>query len=82
MSDQPQQQESEAPKEPQYECSICGINGGFGTTCPNCQRPIEQPRQYTLSEIRSGRAPSHTDVRPSGAPPTIVQVPGSDPGRH
>ncbi len=81
MSDQSQQQ-AEAPKEPQYECAMCGVNGGFGTTCPNCKKPIEQPRQYTLSEIRSGRAPSHTERRPSGAAPTIVQVPGSDPGRH
>lgn len=81
MSDQ-SQQESEAPKEPQYECAMCGVNGGFGTTCPNCKKPIEQPRQYTLSEIRSGRAPSHTEQRPSGAAPIIVQVPGSDPGRH
>jgi hypothetical protein len=67
---------------PQFECAICGINGGFGTQCPDCKRPIEQPRQYTLSEIRSGRAPSHTSERPSGAAPTIVQVPGSDLGRH
>jgi hypothetical protein len=73
MSDQ------QAPQEPQYECSICGINGGFGTNCPACQKPIEQPRQYTLSEIRSGRAPSHTEERPSGAAPLIVQVPGSAP---
>ena len=81
MSDQPQQQ-PEAPKEPQYECAICGINGGFGTMCPDCKRPIEQPRQFTLSEIRSGRAPAHNPQRPSGAAPLIVQVPGSDPGRH
>jgi hypothetical protein len=72
MSDQPLQ-------EPQYECALCGINGGFGTICPNCQKPIEQPRQYTLSEVRSGRAPSQTKDRPSGAAPLIVQVPGSAP---
>jgi hypothetical protein len=64
---------------PQYECSMCGVNGGFGTTCPNCNKLIEQPRQYTLSEVRSGRAPSSTKDRPSGAAPTIVQVPGSAP---
>lgn len=82
MSDQSQQQEPETPNEPQFECAICGINGGFGTMCPDCKRPIEQPRQYTLSEQRSGRAPSPFKDRPSGAPPTIVQLPGSDPGRH
>ena len=64
---------------PQFECAVCGINGGFGTQCPDCKRPIEQPRQYTLSEVRSGRAPSSTKDRPSGAAPTIVQVPGSAP---
>jgi hypothetical protein len=66
-------------KTPQFECATCGINGGFGTQCPECKRPIEQPRQYTLSEIRSGRAPAHTSERPSGAAPTIVQIPGSAP---
>lgn len=86
MSDQPQQPQQQPPAEnatePQFECATCGVNGGFGTTCPDCKRPIEQPRQYTLSEIRSGRAPSHNPQRPSGAAPLIVQVPGSDPGRH
>lgn len=71
--------EQQAPQEPQYECSMCGVNGGFGTICPNCKRPIEQPRHFTLSEIRSGRAPSHSAERPSGAAPTIVQIPGSAP---
>jgi hypothetical protein len=71
--------DEQVTKEPQYECSICGINGRFGTKCPDCNRPIEQPRQYTLSEVRSGRAPSFTDERASGAPPTIVQIPGSAP---
>lgn len=73
MSDQ------QVTQEPQFECSMCGINGGFGTICPTCHKPIEQPRQYTLSEVRSGRAPSTTAERPSGAAPTIVQVPGSAP---
>ena len=86
MSDQPQQPQQQPPAEnatePQFECATCGVNGGFGTTCPDCKRPIEQPRQYTLSEIRSGRAPAHNPQRPSGAAPLIVQVPGSDPGRH
>lgn len=83
MSDQSQQQsQSENAREPKYECSLCGTNGGFGTMCPDCKRPIEQPRQYTLSEIHSGRAPAHNPERPSGAAPLIVQVPGSDPRRH
>lgn len=69
----------EQTQTPQFECEICGINGGFGTQCPDCKRPIEQPRQYTLSEIRSGRAPDQRKGRPSGAAPTIVQVPGSAP---
>jgi hypothetical protein len=73
MSDQ------QVTQEPQFECSMCGVNGGFGTICPTCHKPIEQPRQYTLSEVRSGRAPSTTIERPSGAAPTIVQVPGSAP---
>lgn len=63
----------------EYECSMCGVNGAFGTICPNCKKPIEQTRQYTLSERRAGRAPSDTKDRPSGAAPTIVQVPGSAP---
>jgi hypothetical protein len=86
MSDQQQQPAEQPPAEnvtePQFECATCGVNGGFGTTCPDCKRPIEQPRQFTLSEIRSGRAPAHNPERPSGAAPLIVQVPGSDPGRH
>ena len=71
--------EQTANPEPQFECSFCGTNGQYGTTCPDCHRPIDQERHYTLSEVRSGRAPSYTKERPSGAGPTIVNVPGSSP---
>lgn len=71
--------EEQVTQEPQFECSMCGTNGEFGAICPDCRKPIEQPRHYTLSEVRSGRAPSQTADRPSGAAPTIVQVPGSAP---
>lgn len=76
--DQPQQEAQPVPApEPQHECEMCGENGFYGTLCPQCKRPITQRRQYTLSEIQSGRAPDQTDGRPSGAPPRIVEVPGS-----
>jgi hypothetical protein len=80
MSEEQQQPQEQVP--PTHECEICGENGYYNDECPKCHRPITQRRQYTLSEIRSGRAPSQTKDRPSGAPPTIVQVPGSDPTRH
>lgn len=71
--------DEQVTQDPQFECSMCGINGNFGVPCPDCHKPIEQPRQYTLSEMRAGRAPSPIKDRPSGAAPTIVQVPGSAP---
>jgi hypothetical protein len=83
MSDEQQQesqdqpQEQVTPPEPAHECEFCGENGFYGNLCTKCKRPITQRRQYTLSEVRSGRAPDQQGGRPSGAPPRIVEVPGS-----
>jgi len=86
MSDQEQVPESEETQaeeqavpvpKPEHECEICGENGFYGTECSTCKRPITQRRQYTLSEVRSGQAGDLTNGRPSGAPPRIVEVPGS-----
>ena len=41
------------------ECSICGRNGLPPVSCGICKGEAEtQPRNYTLSEERSGRAPA------------------------
>lgn len=46
--------------EPEIECSLCGRNGGPIEGCArgcNGNPRFIQPRQYTLSEVRTGRAP-------------------------
>jgi hypothetical protein len=78
MSDeqkQPEQQQPAQPTIPTHECESCGKNGFRGEFCNRCGRPINQPRQFTLSEVRAGLAP--VSDRPSGAAPRIVDVPGS-----
>ncbi len=80
MSDKQPGTETEQTSEPEYECGVCGQNGEFGASCPNCKTPITAKRQYTLSEIRSGRAPDDGQNyrRKSGAAPRIVtDLPGA-----
>jgi hypothetical protein len=66
---------------PTVECAICGFNGYPGGTCPSCNRPLDQKRQYTLSELRAmpqeQREKIMREDRPSGAAPRIVHIPGS-----
>jgi hypothetical protein len=50
----------EKSSNPLIECSICGRDGGPYDGCSRgCQGRARyaQSKQYTLSEIRSGRAP-------------------------
>ena len=59
-----------------FECSMCGRNGYPPLECQDCHgRAAVQPRSYTLSDIRSGRAPDDTerDVNPK-----IIHIPGSN----
>ena len=69
------------------ECKFCGSEGPFGSPCGACpgEPGRTQEKQYSLSELRSMPSEERQAVtnkgRPSGAPPKIVQLPGSDPGR-
>lgn len=52
------------------ECSLCGRNGGPYKGCPrgcNGNPRFVQERQYTLSEERSGRAPTDKRYGEDGA---------------
>lgn len=67
-------------EEPDMECGTCGKNGFAGEICSVCHRPIDQERQYTLSEERSGRAPDNGEryTRTGYVPPKIItNLPGS-----
>lgn len=69
------------------ECKFCGSEGVFGSPCGACPgNPGRTERkQYTLSQLRSMPPEKREEVtqgdRPSGAPPKIIALPGSDPGR-
>lgn len=60
------------------ECATCGLNGRPPTGCPKCggNAPV-QSRQYTLSEIRSGRAPKDDREPTEALGPKIIKLPGS-----
>jgi hypothetical protein len=63
------------------ECRICGKNGYVGDVCETHEIPLDQIRQYTLSELRAMDPEQRDRIlhgdRPSGAAPKIVNVPGS-----
>ncbi len=66
-------------KEPTLECEVCGKNGFPGDVCHG--KALHLDRQFTLSEIRSGRVPDDNEAyhRDSAAAPKIVNLPGSEP---
>jgi hypothetical protein len=78
---EPVQEPVQVVRDQTHECSSCGRNGYYGEICSECQRPIDQARQYTLSELRTmsdeEREAKMRQGRPSGAPPRIVHIPGS-----
>lgn len=62
----------------EVECGLCGRNGGVSELCEQgCKGDPRhnQPRQYTLSEERSGRAPTkprygeHGEIGPKTSDP-------------
>lgn len=63
----------------EYECSQCGRNGYPPVECEKChgKAPIAE-RQFTLSEIRTKKAPADPRRGDDGAVgPRIVKMPGS-----
>lgn len=70
--------EERDPADATLECATCGKNGFPGDICDTCHRPLDQKRQYTLSEERSGRAPDGERYHRTGAVgPKVVKLPGS-----
>lgn len=61
------------------ECGICGKAGGPNVQCGICHgHAPTQSRAYTLSDVRSGRAPDDGRYGPGGSvSPTVVTLPGS-----
>lgn len=60
----------------EIECGICGKAGGPNVGCGICygHAPV-QSRAYTLSDVRSGRAPE--EDRYSNLGPKKISLPGS-----
>jgi len=61
------------------ECGICGKAGGPNEGCGLCHghAPV-QSRAYTLSDVRTGRAPEDNRYGVGGSVgPTVVTLPGS-----
>lgn len=67
--------------EPTVQCVTCGRNGVPPVECTTCHGKADiEPREYTLSEVRSGRAPEEKRYGPGGTVgPKIANVPGSGP---
>lgn len=67
--------------EPTVQCAQCGRNGLPPAECEQCEgKAAIEPREYTLSEVRSGRAPEEKRYGPGGTVgPKIANVPGSGP---
>ena len=65
--------------ESNIECAVCGVNGPPSTSCAMCHgKAATRERQYTLSEVRSGKAPKDNRYGDTGAVgPKIVNLPGS-----
>lgn len=61
------------------ECTICGKRGGPIQECQICHgHGGVQKRAYTLSEERSGRAPTDDRYGPTGkVGPKVANLPGS-----
>lgn len=61
------------------ECGVCGKTGGPNVSCGICHghAPV-QSRAYTLSEVRSGRAPENDRYGPNmTVGPKKISLPGS-----
>lgn len=66
-------------EESTVQCTLCGRNGEPTADCDKCfgKAPTE-PREYTLSEIRSGIAPKESRYGDDGnVAPRIINLPGS-----
>lgn len=63
------------------QCVTCGKSRIPSVECEICHgKAATEPREYTLSEIRSGRAPEDKRYGPGGTVgPKIANVPGSGP---
>jgi hypothetical protein len=63
----------------QIQCVTCGKNGFPPGECQTCHGKADvEPRKYTLSEVRSGRAPEDDRYGTGGSvSPKIANLPGS-----
>ena len=62
-------EEQNTTPEPDTQCAMCGRVPGPYDACGVCHgRGGIEKRTYTLSEIRSGRAPKEDRSRDSGKP--------------
>lgn len=76
---EPEPQPVQDEINPNIECGICGREGGPYADCGICRghAPI-QSKAFTLSDVRSGRAPEDERYGEGGSVgPKIVNLPGS-----
>lgn len=67
--------------EPTVQCAQCGLNGYPPPACEDCHgKAAVEARQYTASELRSGRGPKEDErygLHGEVGPKIVTNLPGA-----